>query len=102
MNRRPPESTLFPYTTLFRSFRRRKAILVLIGNVGRIKGLTLLPNASFDDGRLDLMVASPRGLLDWFKVVGRLITRRERRDRSEEQTSELQSRQKLLFRLFLE
>jgi diacylglycerol kinase family enzyme len=61
--------------------RRRRAMVVLIGNVGKIKGgITLLPDARLDDGRLDVMIASPRTVLDWLKVVGRLITRRQQRD----------------------
>src|SRR5882757_10880907 len=62
MIRRPPRSTLFPYTTLFRS------------------------------------IASGR---DTSSRNGTCLTR-SRRDRSEEHTSELQSRQYLVCRLLLE
>src|SRR2546429_4273914 len=34
MIRRPPRSTLFPYTTLFRSMRQRYARMVELGNAG--------------------------------------------------------------------
>lgn len=63
-----------------RHTRHRSAILILIGNVGKIKGITLFPDALPDDGRLDLMLASPRRWYDWFRVLGRLITRRPHRD----------------------
>src|SRR5258707_8333097 len=77
MIRRPPRSTLFPYTTLFRS--RYLAA----------EGLLIEQRAiSFD-------VA---GLL---KTANAAQARR-RRDRSEEHTSELQSRQYLVCRLLLE
>src|SRR3712207_8108854 len=83
MIRRPPRSTLFPYTTLFRSGEDVLQTLhrgVLTGHVvgaGRVV-------ASQD---LDHRVGQA--------VVGR-------QDRSEEHTSELQSRQYLVCRLLLE
>jgi diacylglycerol kinase family enzyme len=59
----------------------RKAMMVLVGNVGGIPpNIDLIPGAAYDDGRLDLMVASPRRLRDWFKIVGRMIIRRQRKD----------------------
>src|SRR2546422_1523305 len=79
MIRRPPRSTLFPYTTLFRSVG---AALVR---------LRLHP-------ALDL-VEDPLG------VLGPGVVRRDDRDvgeRSEEHTSELQSRLHLVCRLLLE
>src|SRR3712207_8390078 len=87
MIRRPPRSTLFPYTTLFRSragapdgHRRRIALAVLDADVRRRSGL-------HDRGRGRERQGA--GL---------------RRDapRSEEHTSELQSRQYLVCRLLLE
>src|SRR3712207_7296178 len=83
MIRRPPRSTLFPYTTLFRSGRR---------------GL----RADDRPARLGGAVAR-RG-----RVAARLRRERDRRPgerqaaRSEEHTSELQSRQYLVCRLLLE
>ena len=62
--------------------RRRKAMLILVANVGKVApNITLIPDALPNDGQLELLVASPRGVLDWFKVVGRLIGRRERADK---------------------
>src|SRR3712207_8282583 len=88
MIRRPPRSTLFPYTTLFRSparsARRRSGDLpsgtgVLLGRRSAGGPLFLHPN---DNG-------SPIGVS-------------EPGPRSEEHTSELQSRQYLVCRLLLE
>jgi diacylglycerol kinase (ATP) len=61
--------------------KHRKAMMVLIGNVGGIPpNLELIPGAEYDDGLLDVMVASPRRLRDWLKIIVRLIIRRQRRD----------------------
>src|SRR3712207_7829210 len=90
MIRRPPRSTLFPYTTLFRSRRRRRP-----GHRGPDVG-QLLPGARARPG--DRRRAEQ----------DRPARRRPRpvrdgdRERSEEHTSELQSRQYLVCRLLLE
>src|SRR3712207_8899928 len=82
MIRRPPRSTLFPYTTLFRSARVRRPA----GAAGRPVQRDLGPERR----------AAPR-------AAGRRPDRGRRRDqRSEEHTSELQSRQYLVCRLLLE
>src|SRR3712207_8005834 len=82
MIRRPPRSTLFPYTTLFRSSVRLFSVLLL------------LLTAAFGA----LLPAAPVTAQD-----GRSVSY-ERFDvrRSEEHTSELQSRQYLVCRLLLE
>src|SRR3712207_7720182 len=81
MIRRPPRSTLFPYTTLFRSAPR---------------GLQLpLQPGEHREG----VAAGDRAHRDR-RLVGR--AHRGRGDRSEEHTSELQSRQYLVCRLLLE
>src|SRR3712207_8337998 len=83
MIRRPPRSTLFPYTTLFRS--RRTCL-------PRLREGT--PRAV----RRDRQILPPR-----LPRRSRLRGRRERGvRRSEEHTSELQSRQYLVCRLLLE
>src|SRR3712207_7661629 len=84
MIRRPPRSTLFPYTTLFRS--------LYPDNVMRY--------ATDPWITLTIAVAVIVGGLG-FPVVFELA-RRARRPRSEEHTSELQSRQYLVCRLLLE
>src|SRR2546422_3227742 len=84
MIRRPPRSTLFPYTTLFRSRERRLGALV-----GRI----VLGDPLVDGARLVGEVAPQQR-------VGQLEVRVDQR--SEEHTSELQSRLHLVCRLLLE
>src|SRR3712207_8762392 len=79
MIRRPPRSTLFPYTTLFRS-------KLHVGGKEVDRGFCLLQNAD----HLSLLV--DHGAAN--RVVGHV--------RSEEHTSELQSRQYLVCRLLLE
>src|SRR2546425_5567721 len=88
MIRRPPRSTLFPYTTLFRSRdRRRHPHRRALGNAGA-------PLLREDR-------AAPRRL---GSGGGRLArgSRRPDRRRSEEHTSELQSLAYLVCRLLLE
>src|SRR5256885_10371527 len=84
MIRRPPRSTLFPYTTLFRSVAHGGAALEPqkadeAGQHGLLRG--------FDDGEVEALVGDQRGV-----VV----------HRSEEHTSELQSPCNLVCRLLLE
>src|SRR3712207_7300049 len=86
MIRRPPRSTLFPYTTLFRSADLRVDRPVGEGAVRVIHGPA--PRAR--------PFASDPAFLH------ALATHRCRRTRSEEHTSELQSRQYLVCRLLLE
>src|SRR5688572_31113695 len=81
MIRRPPRSTLFPYTTLFRSVpcdRRRDRCVVPRAN--RVRGR---------DGPVARVLVEERA-------------RPDRRVRSEEHTSELQSQSNLVCRLLLE
>src|SRR3712207_6990864 len=77
MIRRPPRSTLFPYTTLFRSDLRGRLRLVLRG----VQHGASLPGQRCVGDRRERAVLAPR---------------------SEEHTSELQSRQYLVCRLLLE
>src|SRR5438094_1876740 len=77
MIRRPPRSTLFPYTTLFRS--------MLSIDRGQPRTLGLKPI-------LERFIAHRRDV----------VTRRTRYERSEEHTSELQSPYDLVCRLLLE
>src|SRR2546430_12649673 len=76
MIRRPPRSTLFPYTTLFRSVGQRR--LGQRQRIGKIEPV--------DVGEAVLIAGEPRPL----------------RKRSEEHTSELQSQSNLVCRLLLE
>lgn len=52
----------------------RHAGLVIVGNVGNLQGnVQLLPDARFDDGLLDLFVASPGSLADWVRITTSVI-----------------------------
>src|SRR3712207_8196835 len=88
MIRRPPRSTLFPYTTLFRSDRSRG------GCVRRARARARDPGAR--DAAEPVADAPTEG------ERAHLLAEGARGDRSEEHTSELQSRQYLVCRLLLE
>src|SRR3712207_8176333 len=89
MIRRPPRSTLFPYTTLFRSCEKvRQLLLQILGpSVGFGCGVGV-------HGRSVVLAEHPEqfGRRCWILECVR----------SEEHTSELQSRQYLVCRLLLE
>src|SRR3712207_8261271 len=94
MIRRPPRSTLFPYTTLFRSrtWRPPRLLQMLVRN--RARGAC--DTAKF----LEVGRAAHRR-----RAISRAFGMRrqgEERSRSEEHTSEPQSRQYLVCRLLLE
>lgn len=58
---------------------RRRARGVMIGNTGRlIAGLVLMPNALVDDGKLDVVIASPKGVVGWIPVATRVVTRQRK------------------------
>src|SRR3712207_7120557 len=95
MIRRPPRSTLFPYTTLFRSFV-----------VEAERGHGLLPfrrAVQLENQRLAVHVIEARAHPWTLRSTGDARLPRHRiAVRSEEHTSELQSRQYLVCRLLLE
>src|SRR3712207_8001318 len=95
MIRRPPRSTLFPYTTLFRSLGevRRPTSPHLTAN--RDGGSTQPRRGRGQRGGLPLR--PQRRVVQMRRAICILITMR-----SEEHTSELQSRQYLVCRLLLE
>src|SRR3712207_7370632 len=84
MIRRPPRSTLFPYTTLFRSKGFR-------GHLGALR------EGRVTSGLVKIVGVGAAGL-----VASALLSPDRRKNRSEEHTSELQSRQYLVCRLLLE
>src|SRR3712207_7448177 len=90
MIRRPPRSTLFPYTTLFRSKVVVLVVLALLVVGGCATG-------DRDDGESPTGAAVARGSADVDTSAGA-----GGGGRSEEHTSELQSRQYLVCRLLLE
>src|SRR3712207_8809284 len=86
MIRRPPRSTLFPYTTLFRSLE------------GRFVPFIVQENAIAGVGKPDRAVGVDDHIVGRVEALaGKLV-----QQRSEEHTSELQSRQYLVCRLLLE
>src|SRR5947209_15333732 len=96
MSRRPPRSTLFPYTTLFRSQR-----------LGRLGGELLRGRAVELGDELGRLVEVVRPDLEELVADALLQPAGEApvvlgAGRSEEHTSELQSRQYLVCRLLLE
>src|SRR5438874_7237798 len=83
MRRRPPRSTLFPYTTLFRSRKQR------------------LPGSGRADHQHALRDLAAE-LLELARVLEEVDDLGDFLKRSEEHTSELQSRRDLVCRLLLE
>src|SRR2546430_12447417 len=86
MIRRPPRSTLFPYTTLFRSLATAVDTLVVL------MGLERLPELAAELVAQGRAAATPVALVRWGTTDWR----------SEEHTSELQSQSNLVCRLLLE
>src|SRR3712207_7692492 len=98
MIRRPPRSTLFPYTTLFRSFaqtarrrvtfERRTIRRDVVTATGEFQ---FRPFGEQREGRQTVYLYADAPPTEWDRI-----------GRSEEHTSELQSRQYLVCRLLLE
>src|SRR3712207_8546247 len=101
MTRRPPRSTLFPYTTLFRSCCRiRDALSWPAQDGARSERRRILTHSLILKlGRRDRLSDEEASVLEG--AVARTISVRADQ-RSEEHTSELQSRQYLVCRLLLE
>src|SRR3989442_4583395 len=92
MIRRPPRSTLFPYTTLFRSSFRVSPRMVLSAAAARI-GVGAAPPSA-------IRMSAQRP--EESSVISAATPARGLSSRSEEHTSELQSRPHLVCRLLLE
>src|SRR3712207_7505999 len=101
MIRRPPRSTLFPYTTLFRSYAQapmralfqRRAADVNLRHALQLREYVAIADRIARD--------APGRTLDWGCGFGQMtaLLRERGLARSEEHTSELQSRQYLVCRL---
>src|SRR3712207_7646126 len=98
MIRRPPRSTLFPYTTLFRSEHQRRSVELF-----RRLGGSESDSSSYAVRHMEIIERFGR-FPHRNEVLGRQTTPEEAEflTRSEEHTSELQSRQYLVCRLLLE
>src|SRR5690606_40816288 len=94
MSRRPPRSPLFPYTTLFRSSRRRRR------GFRRRCPASAGHRGCFEADQTSFMQPTCRAGNHHNGWAG--ILRCGTRSRSEEHTSELQSRENLVCRLLLE
>src|SRR3712207_7286074 len=95
MIRRPPRSTLFPYTTLFRSESRKATLTVKPGGTGAIDESRFVHQSV----PLTMSAGKQYRVSVRFRNAGATIWTASR---SEEHTSELQSRQYLVCRLLLE
>src|SRR5438874_10428809 len=88
MLRRPPRSTLFPYTTLFRSMTKRSGRAA-----AGVAVALLVAGPAAAQNRQPAPASTARVITDTGNLAG---------PRSEEHTSELQSRRDLVCRLLLE
>ncbi len=58
---------------------RRRVRSIVVGNVGKLQGgMVLLPEARHDDGVIDAVLLSPRGLAGWGAVVLRLASKKRK------------------------
>src|SRR5688572_32239311 len=86
MTRRPPRSTLFPYTTLFRSLDEYRMYIEKDGALDR---------------RFQKVMVDPPSVDETIQILNNIKSKYEEY-RSEEHTSELQSQSNLVCRLLLE
>src|SRR3712207_8581531 len=98
MIRRPPRSTLFPYTTLFRSplWTRNNHLELTLSNYTNPQTVSKLQTRLLLNG---LRTSSPIRNMIHHRILSMIHALGSR---SEEHTSELQSRQYLVCRLLLE
>src|SRR5947208_10038816 len=89
----PPTSTLFPYTTLFRSLLIEVTVGRFLENGGHVRRNRIRPGVAVIAGIVAHQVA---------KIGHERSILRHRKERSEEHTSELQSPDHLVCRLLLE
>src|SRR2546427_3385393 len=87
MIRRPPRSTLFPYTTLFRSVEALQQLVQVLCGAQEVLAALVVEDEVLHAQLQQLVVA---------------LQRLELRVRSEEHTSELQSQSNIVCRLLLE
>src|SRR3989440_12941891 len=102
MIRRPPRSTLFPYTTLFRSRGDERSMY----DIRPYRVFTLIDAPTPGDRIVRIPIPARRGvggvsLLETFLIIAasKIVGAKRIFERSEEHTSELQSRSDLVCRL---
>src|SRR3712207_8885552 len=95
MRRQPPRSTLFPYTTLFRSAPSATSAAVIVESA-------ILPPVTAPSASLPVDTAPAPSFCSVAAPSASLPVDTAPSARSEEHTSELQSRQYLVCRLLLE
>ena len=62
-------------------FTTHRARTIVVGNVGYLQaGMPLLPDASIDDGLLDVVLLHPRRFLSWIPLAFRVLAKRPRTD----------------------
>ncbi|WP_372735376.1 diacylglycerol kinase family protein [Nocardioides sp.] len=62
-------------------FTKHRARTVVVGNVGYLQaGMPLLPNASIDDGLLDVVILHPRSFFSWIPLAVRVLSKGSRTD----------------------
>src|SRR5688572_32604240 len=97
---RPPRSTLFPYTTLFRSERAAKAGKRVQALGGAKNHMVVMPDAVIEQ-TVNGIIGSAFGAAGQRCMAGSVVVT-VGEARSEEHTSELQSQSNLVCRLLLE
>ncbi|RJS45875.1 YegS/Rv2252/BmrU family lipid kinase [Nocardioides cavernaquae] len=62
-------------------FTKHRARTLVVGNVGYLQGgMPLIPNASIDDGQLDVVILYPKKFLSWIPLAVRVLTKQKRSD----------------------
>ena len=80
------KSLMFPVTKVEISVdggepTTHRARTIVVGNVGYLQaGMPLLPDATIDDGQLDVVILYPRRFLSWLPMVYRVLAKRTRTD----------------------
>src|SRR2546430_10889121 len=98
MIRRPPRSTLFPYTTLFRSYAYKEALSTAFEGYKREMEKIAIGSGAGPSPITTLCVNVLKAIAE---RPGRIYEGKQK-DRSEEHTSELQSQSNIVCRLLLE
>src|SRR2546430_16673842 len=102
MIRRPPRSTLFPYTTLFRSGAEIRGRQLLLGEIAELPEIVdaVIDKAQRAGGVAAVAAALVKGRRLQHEDARAILARRQgRAHRSEEHTAELQSQSNLACRL---